>query len=202
MIKSTLIKYKMGKTKNENISNQIFAVDQRALATNNPKQKRRLFNQAIILSKKLLLEDKSVGIWKIYGRALLHAKRFSEASKIYKNCLKLSDRKEKHIFYNSLGNIFRYKASYDSKVSILYAKSIKFYKLAISAAPEKRKGLYWSNLSISYACIKDWDKAIGAAKKAISILEKEEQEGTNHGNQIKILNLELKLYKEYKKRTL
>jgi len=144
---------------------------------------------------------KNYFFWKERAQILLRQKKFKEALKSYETGLKLAPKNVKHFFYNGLGNVSRYIADYNSQALNCYKKAVQFYQQAIKNA-DKNKGLYWSNLSIAYANLKDWDSAIKAIRKAIPLLKIEEKNGIKHGNQIKILKLEERLYQEYKKRTL
>ena len=94
------------------------------------------------------------------------------------------------------------KALNNSFFSRFLNKARVYFEKAIKEAEKEKKpsGLYWSNLSIVYGRLKMWDKAISTVEKAIKLLKKEEAQGIKHHNQIKILELEKKLYSEYKKR--
>ncbi len=131
---------------------------------------------------------------------MLHTKKFKKALEIYKKLLKISTNNQKTSIYNGIGNVFRMLAE-TSKDSMKYnKKALSYYKKAINSNA-KYKGLYFSNASYIYGKLKMWDDAIKTSKKAIYLLKKEEKEGIKHGNQIKILELENSLYKEYKKKT-
>lgn len=106
------------------------------------------------------------------------------------------------LFYNKIAYLLSESDSYCSQMVTNYKEAVKYYEMAIKTAGNRPCGLYWSNLSLAYAKLKDWDNAIFAIKKAIPLLKKEEKEGIKHGNQIKILQLEKMLYQEYRKRTL
>ena len=127
------------------------------------------------------------------GRSLLHRGKYNQAINLYKKGFEKVNNDLKYNIYNGLGNCYRCLKEYN--------KAIKYYKKAIKNKPKDAPGgLYWSNISFCYAQFRKWDKAIEAAKKALSLLKKEEATGIKHGNQLKILDLEIKLYKEYKKR--
>jgi len=106
------------------------------------------------------------------------------------------------LFYNKIAYLLSESDSYCSQMVTNYKEAVRYCKMAIKTAGNRPCGLYWSNLSLAYAKLKDWDNAIFAIKKAIPLLKKEEKEGIKHGNQIKILQLEKMLYQEYRKRTL
>ncbi|MEK7520706.1 MAG: hypothetical protein AAB560_01355 [Patescibacteria group bacterium] len=75
-------------------------------------------------------------------------------------------------------------------------KSVVAYKNAAQAQPMV---LYFSNLSVAYAAIKNWKLALSENERALRYLKKEKNP---HGNLKKILRLENRLYREYIKRTL
>jgi len=185
----------------QNLLNNALELNHKGLKTKTPKQKIVFFKQSLNLYKKILKIDKK-NIKAIQGisRIYLHQKKFSNALNFSLLGLKLSNHKNRYIFLNSLGNIYRYLGDWDKEKNKNYTKSIRYYLETIKLNPyPKIATLYWSNLSRSYAGLQDWSKAIKANEKALKILEKET---IPHGNLKKILKLENQLYKEYIKRTL
>ena len=180
--------------------NWAFDLSQKALNSKARREKGILFKKSSRIYADILKTDpKNFSALMGLARTHLHSKRFGEAQRVYEMALKISKKEQRHRIYNGLANVSRYMADYLPEGEDLQKKAIKRYRLAIKSVPFKNSGLYWSNLSVAYASLRHWDKAIGAAKKAISILKKDD---APHGNQLNILFLEIKLYKEYKKRTL
>lgn len=181
---------------------QHFIYNQKALKIKNERLKKSLLKKSeLLLKKKSLLSKKNFLYWKEYARILLHQKQFTKALKAYNKGLKLAPKDKKHYFYNGLANVNKYIADFHPLTKKYYLKALNLYHKAIETS-SRLNGLYWSNLSCVYAKLNKWDQAIKSAQKAIKLLQKEEKMGIKHGNQIKILELEKKLYKEYKERTL
>lgn len=176
--------------------------DQRALLATNPALKRRLFNDAFQLAEQALHASPDSRSKLAVARVLLHQKKFKDAMRIYKQGLQKATESGKHCFLNGIGNTYRYMADHEKSAAIYYRHSIRAYQSAISLAPKGLKSLYWSNLATTYAELQGWEEAINALLRAIPLLEQEEQRGISHGDQLKILKLELALYREYEKRTL
>jgi len=180
-----------------------FRADQKALREKQLSAKKRLFGQSLNLYKKILRSDPGDNkIWRNIARVELHRLRPQQALSAYMKGLKSAKKSEMHFFHNGLGNVSRYIADYDKKRQSDYEKTINFYQKAIKNAPRETVSLYWSNLSAAYAGLKKWNEAQKAAQKALTLLKQEEDRGIKPDNQIKILELEIKLYNEYKKRTL
>lgn len=179
---------------------QYFIYNQKALKTKNEKIKKSLLKKSELSLKKIIIKQKNFFYWKEYARILLHQKRFTKALKAYKKGLEVAPKDKKHYFYNGLANVNKYIADFHPLTKKYYLKAVNLYHKAIETS--HLNSLYWSNLSHVYARLNKWDEAIKSIQKAIKLLRKEEKMGIKHGNQIKILELERELYKEYRKRTL
>ncbi|HWA64307.1 MAG TPA: hypothetical protein VG866_00390 [Candidatus Paceibacterota bacterium] len=131
------------------------------------------------------------------GRFYLHARRFSQALSVYKKALSIASKEQKHRVLNGMGNIYRSSGTHDLKK---LRQSVNLYHKAIKDSSSLYHGLYFSNLSASLAALDKWGEAIETAKKAIELLRRDEKKGIPHGNQIKILELEVGLYREHEKR--
>lgn len=178
--------------------NNALKFNQKALAVNNQKDKMAFFRQSLNCYQEILKIDKN-NIKAIQGlsRIYLHQKNFSIAIKFSLLGLQLANSKNKYIFLNSLGNIYRYLGDWNKEKKSNYKKSINYYLKAIKSNPYPQIAtLYWSNLSRTYAGLQNWPEAIKSNEKALKLLKKET---IPHGNLKKILELENKLYKEYKK---
>lgn len=179
-----------------------FILNQKALKTKNENLKKSLLRKSeLLLKKDSSLDKKDFLYWKEYARILLHQKKFTKALIAYKKGLGLAPQNQKHYFYNGLANTHKYMGDFHPLPRKHYLAAANLYRRAIKISKDFN-GLYWANLSYVYAKLNEWDEAIKAVQKAIKLLRKEEKIGIKHGNQIKILELEKKLYKEYKKRTL
>lgn len=176
---------------------EAFNADQKALAVKSPSRKRALFRLAESLYKKVLTtEPKNLLALRGLATVYLHTLEFSKSITLYRRALSVAPASKKFFYYSSIGNVYRAWASYDTRPDKNYAKSIEYYQKAIRINPNLV--LFWSNLSASYAGLKDWDKAIKAINKALVLLKKEK---IPHGNLKKMLTLEKSLYAENKKRT-
>lgn len=184
-----------------NLLNIALELNHKGLEIKNRKKKGLCFKQSVDSYQKILKLDKN-NIKAIQGlsRVYLHQKKILKALDFSILGLKMSNSKNKYIFSNSLGNIYRYLGDWDKGKNDNYQKSIIYYLKTIKSNPyPKIATLYWSNLSRSYAGMQNWPKAIESNEKALNLLKKET---IPHGNLKKILELENQLYKEYVKRTL
>ncbi len=173
------------------------AIGHKALAAKNALSKKNLFAKALACYRQVLAVDKkNYRAWQGAGRTLLHQKKFKKAMAIYETGRGLASGEKKHLFLNGIGNVYRYAADYDKNRLKMLQKSVAAYKSAARARP---MALYFSNLSVAYAAIKNWTLALSENERALRCLKKEK---IPHGNLEKILRLENRLYKEYIKRTL
>ena len=76
---------------------------------------------------------------------------------------------KKHLFLNGIGNVYRYASDYDKNRLKLLQKSVVAYKNAAQAQPMV---LYFSNLSVAYAAIKNWKLALSENERALRYLKK------------------------------
>lgn len=192
------------KKNNQILLRDAFLTDQKAIMEDNQKIKKELFRKSIKIYKNILKNNKNnLEALRGLGRSLLHSLSLQEALSVYKKGLGISKLKNRHVFYNGLGSVYKYMADYSRVNQKLYMESAKIYEAAIKKAPKAALGIYYSNLSTAYAGLKNWQQAIKTSEKAIRLLKMSQQKlKINYGNQIKILKLENKLYREYKKRTL
>ena len=179
----------------------IHKLNQRALRAKD-KEKRAMLAEALGLAHLSYRKNRNSSTTLQLGRILLHNLKFTAALRLYRSLLKAKNAPARHAVYNGIGNAYRYMATYDKSNARQYKLALHFNKKALASAPINTRGIYWSNLAITCANLKQWDDAIKAAKKSIHLLRKEEKQGIKHGNQIKILQLEIALWGEYKKRTL
>lgn len=168
------------------------------------RQKREFSIQAPALARHEHRKNHDPRTTLQFGRILVYNLRFAEALRAYRSLIKTKSKTKdlSHIIYNGIGNAHRCMADHDKSNAARYRRALKAYQHTINVAPTRMRGLYWSNLAATYAALKQWDKAIQAAGKSIPLLKNEQKLGIKHGNQIKILQLEIKLWREYKKRTL
>jgi hypothetical protein len=177
--------------------------DQQALASKNSRKRRELLERSLSLARKALRYRENAEAYRQIARVFLHRRALKQSLAKYKSGLQIVKMKEKHLFYNGIGNVYRCMADFQRESRILYKDSVDIYKKAISLAPKEIRGLYYSNLAASYAGLREWDSAIRAGKKALNLLQQEEERhGIDHGNQLKLLKLEVDLWREYKKRNL
>lgn len=179
----------------KNDQNLAFKFDQKAIGTKDPRKKEMLFRKSMHLYKKAFREGDLQSI-KGLAMAYLHSKKISKALALYQKGLKRAPKKSKHTFLNGLGNTYRYQGDYGKQSITAYRKAIRYYKEAIRSKP--LASIYWSNLSVAYASLKDWNNALNANKKAIALIKRNRE----HKNMLKLLKLERDLYSQYKKLTL
>lgn len=181
----------------ESLLSEGFIADQKGIKEKNRSKKESFFKQAERLYRDAnLIDKKNLSVIRGLARVALHTNQAKKALRIYKNGLRLADAKSKHYFLNGIANCYRYMAEFNPDDKEYLGAAVDYYK---KIPPKIRGVIYWSNLAITYAGLKEWKKAISsnmmAQKKLLT-------EGVDHGNLGRILELEQELYREYSKKTI
>lgn len=156
--------------------------DHVAINLNNPKR-LHLLNVAENIINRIDKENtKDKEILVLWQRIALHKKDYETAIMILNKLRSLIPKKQYHLIWNKLGNVYRAKGE--------FRVAEKYYRKAIGSSG--KQAIYLSNLSTSLASQGQYEQAIISGEKALHYLKIEK---INQGGLKKKLQSEISRYR-------